>query len=119
MSKRPTQQMMETRKRLLKDFEFWAKHSCKIRTKQGEIVSLVLNRVQKRFLLGIIDQLETTGRIRYVIRKGITNSGRIEAQSRYARSALGTTWTDHDGRLRPIATALRELHRRRNAEVAL
>lgn len=63
--------LKETRRRLLKDFEFYAKHSVKIRTKSGEIKSLVLNKVQKRFLLEhVIPQLETTGKIRSVILKG-------------------------------------------------
>jgi hypothetical protein len=68
--KKPTKAMLETRKRLLDDFEFYAKHSIKIRTKSGEIVSLVLNRVQKRFLQRVIAQVETTGKIRMVILKG-------------------------------------------------
>jgi hypothetical protein len=38
------------RKRLRDDFEYYAKHCVKIRTKQGKIAPLVLNRVQKRFL---------------------------------------------------------------------
>ena len=62
--------MLETRKRLLEDFEFYAKHSIKIRTKEGEIVPLVLNRVQQRFLERIIAQVQATGKIRFVILKG-------------------------------------------------
>jgi hypothetical protein len=63
-------QLLKTRKRLLLDFKFWAKHSCKIRTKSGEIKALVLNSVQTRFLKHIIDQLETTGLIRSIVLKG-------------------------------------------------
>jgi hypothetical protein len=62
--------LQATRERLLKDFAFWAKHSCKIRTKAGAIVPLVLNRVQKRFLALVVRQLQTTGRIRVVVLKG-------------------------------------------------
>ena len=62
--------MLRTRKRLLEDFEFWCRHCAKIRTKAGEIKPLVLNRVQKRFLKHIADQLQTTGRIRSIILKG-------------------------------------------------
>jgi hypothetical protein len=63
--------LLETRKRLLEDFEFWAKHSWKIRTKAGDIIPLVLNRVQKRFLREcLIPQLETRGYIRCIILKG-------------------------------------------------
>jgi hypothetical protein len=52
--------------------------------------------------------LAADGRVRYVIRKSVTNTSRIEVQSRHARSLFG-----HDGR-HSIATTLRELHQRRN-----
>jgi hypothetical protein len=61
--------LSDIRKRLLTDFEFWAKHCCKIRTKEGTIVPLVLNRVQQRFLKAVLDQLRTTGRVRMVVLK--------------------------------------------------
>ena len=62
--------LVKTRKRLLEDFAFWAKHSCKIRTKAGTIEPLTLNPVQRRFLLNCMDQLQTVGYIRSVILKG-------------------------------------------------
>lgn len=63
--------LLKTRARLLEDFAFWAKNSWKIRTKKGEIIPLVLNRVQRRFLLEhVMPQLETVGYIRSVILKG-------------------------------------------------
>jgi hypothetical protein len=65
-----TKAQIAARKRLLNDFEFYAKHSIKIRTKAGEIVPLVLNRVQQRFLTAVIRQLETDGKVRMVILKG-------------------------------------------------
>lgn len=65
-----TKSPLETRRKLLKDFEFWARHCCKIRTKAGEIKPLKLNRVQRRFLILVIDQLNTAGLIRMVILKG-------------------------------------------------
>lgn len=69
--KKPTKaEILKTRKRLFEDFEFWAKHSCKIRTKAGEIRPFELNAVQRRFLQNIHDQLQTTGRVRSVILKG-------------------------------------------------
>jgi hypothetical protein len=68
--KKPTAAHLKTRKRLLDDFEFWAKHSCKIRTKDGNIQPLTLNPVQRRFLVSCNEQLETTGYIRAVILKG-------------------------------------------------
>jgi hypothetical protein len=60
---------LAARKRLLEDFEFYAKHCVRIRTKEGTIVPLVLNRVQKRFVERIIDQMERTGRVRMVVVK--------------------------------------------------
>lgn len=65
-----TKAQIAARKRLLEDFEFYAKHAIKIRTKSGDICPLVLNRVQKRFLKLVIEQMETTGKIRMVILKG-------------------------------------------------
>lgn len=64
------EKLLKTRKRLLEDFEFYARHTCKIRTKAGEIKPLILNKVQKRFLQHCLDQLQTTGFIRSVILKG-------------------------------------------------
>jgi hypothetical protein len=57
------------RKKLLEDFEFWAKHACNIRTKDGKIVRLVLNRVQQRFLAAVLAQWRRTGRVRMVVLK--------------------------------------------------
>lgn len=64
------EKLLRTRKRLLEDFEFYASHCCKIRTKAGEIKPLMLNRVQKRFLKHCLDQLATVGYIRSVVLKG-------------------------------------------------
>jgi len=51
------------------DFEFWAKHCAKIRTKEGTIEPLVLNTVQQRFMREVVEQLKTTGRVRMIILK--------------------------------------------------
>lgn len=64
-----TSDQRATRKRLRDDFEFYARHCVKIRTKQGKIAPLVLNRVQKRFLKTVLDQWERTGRVRMVVLK--------------------------------------------------
>jgi hypothetical protein len=64
-----TEAQVAARKRLLDDFEFYAKHCVRIRTKEGTIVPLVLNRVQKRFVERIIDQMQRTGRVRMVVVK--------------------------------------------------
>lgn len=64
------EKLLRTRKRLYEDFTFWAKNTCKIRTKSGAIVPLVLNRVQKRFVKHVNKQLATTGMVRSVDLKG-------------------------------------------------
>lgn len=58
------------RKRLYEDFEFYAKHALKIRTKEGAITPLVLNDAQKIFMKTVIRQLQTTGKVRVVVLKG-------------------------------------------------
>lgn len=60
---------LETRKRLLDDFEYYAKHCVKIRTKKGTIVPLVFNKVQRRFAKSIIDQMDMRGYVRMVVLK--------------------------------------------------
>ena len=69
MSQSPQTREDAVRKKLKDDFAFWAKHSCKIRTKKQEIKPLVLNRVQRRFVERIIGQLRSTGRVRLVVLK--------------------------------------------------
>jgi hypothetical protein len=64
-----TDELRAVRKRFLEDFEFWARHCCKIRTKEGTIVPLILNRVQVRFLKSVLDQLAAAGRVRMVVLK--------------------------------------------------
>lgn len=58
-----------TRKRLLDEFEFYAKHCVQIRTKKGTIVPLVFNRVQRRFAQSIVDQMAARGYVRMVVLK--------------------------------------------------
>jgi hypothetical protein len=58
------------RKRLFEDFEYYAKHALKIRTKEGTVVPLVLNDAQKIFMKTVIRQLQTTGKVRVVVLKG-------------------------------------------------
>lgn len=69
MTEELTESQKKARKRLYDDFEFYAKHCIKIRTKQGKIAPLVLNRVQKRFLSRVLDQLAKTGKVRMVVLK--------------------------------------------------
>lgn len=64
-----TPKQIETRKRLRDDFAFYCTNCVKIRTKDGTIAPLVLNRVQKRFVERISDQLLRTGKVRFVVVK--------------------------------------------------
>jgi phage terminase large subunit-like protein len=64
-----TEGQLQARKRLFEDFAYYARHCIKIRTKQGKIAPLVLNRVQERFAARIIAQLQRTGRVRMVVLK--------------------------------------------------
>lgn len=63
------EKLKATRKRLLEDFEFYARNCVKIRTKQGTIVPLVFNEVQRRFAKMIIDQMDTREYVRMVVLK--------------------------------------------------
>lgn len=58
-----------TRRRLLDDFEFYARKALKIRTKDAKVVPFVLNRAQRRFLNQVLDQWQRTGKVRIVILK--------------------------------------------------
>lgn len=62
-------ELIEIRKRLYEDFEFYAKHALKIRTKEGEVKPFTLNEAQKRLLNAINNQLTTEGKVRVVILK--------------------------------------------------
>jgi hypothetical protein len=64
-----TPEQKAKRKKLRDDFEYYAKHCVKIRTKKGKIAPLVLNRVQKRFLKEVLDQQAKTGKTRMVVLK--------------------------------------------------
>jgi hypothetical protein len=61
--------LLEVRRRFLEDFEFYAKHALKIRTKEGEIKPFALNEAQKRLLDKINEQMETEGKVRIIILK--------------------------------------------------
>jgi hypothetical protein len=64
-----TPKQLETRKRLRDDFTFYCQNCVKIRTKDGTIAPLILNRVQKRFVERITDQMLRTGKVRFVVVK--------------------------------------------------
>jgi hypothetical protein len=60
----------EVRRRLYDDFTYYAKHALKIRTKEGTIAPLILNEAQQIFMKTVIDQLQSTGKVRVVVLKG-------------------------------------------------
>lgn len=57
-------------KRLRDDFEFFAKHCLRIRTKSGEIKPLVLNKAQRHLHDTIERRRRETGRVRAIVLKG-------------------------------------------------
>lgn len=57
-------------RRLRDDFEFFAKHCLRIRTKSGKVVPLKLNRAQKTLHDNLERQRQETGRVRAIILKG-------------------------------------------------
>lgn len=63
------QKLLDVRKRLHLDFEYYAKYALKIRTKEGEIKPLVLNEAQQRLKDAILQQYENEGKIRVIILK--------------------------------------------------
>lgn len=62
--------ILEIRRKFLNDFQFYAKHVLKIRTKEGQIKSFMFNEAQLRLLAIIVGQLETEGKVRVIILKG-------------------------------------------------
>ncbi len=64
-----TPEMLDVRKRLLNDFEYYAKHVLKIRTKKGEIKPFTINESQKKLISIINDHSYFENKIRVVILK--------------------------------------------------
>ena len=62
-------ELLEVRRKLRDDFEFYAKSALKIRTKAGEIAPLKLNNAQKILHEAVVSQLEAEGKIRIIILK--------------------------------------------------
>lgn len=65
-----TPQQLEVRKRLKDDFQFYAKHCLKIRTKAGAIEPLILNEAQQILDRAIEEELASKGFVRIIILKG-------------------------------------------------
>lgn len=62
-------ELQAIRKRLLNDFEFYARSALSIRTKEGEIAPLQLNPAQQILNEAVERQLQTEGKIRVIILK--------------------------------------------------
>jgi hypothetical protein len=60
---------LELRKKFYTDFEFYARHAVKIRTKEGDVRPLLLNKVQKRLIAEIDRQIKETGKVRIILLK--------------------------------------------------
>lgn len=60
----------EKLRRLRDDFEYFAKHCLRIRTKSGKVVPLQLNKAQKRLHHQLEKQRVETGKVRAIILKG-------------------------------------------------
>lgn len=65
-----TSQQVERLKRLRDDFEYFAKHLLRIRTKSGQVVPFELNKAQRRLHDQLERQRRETGRVRAIILKG-------------------------------------------------
>lgn len=64
-----TPEILAVRARLRDDFQFYAQHAIKIRTKEGDIRPLLLNRAQLHLILTAEHQLRAEGRVRIVLLK--------------------------------------------------
>jgi len=69
MSQATNSKLKEVRKRLLNDFDFYSKHSLKIRTKSGDIQPLKLNAAQTILNDAVSRQVATEGKVRVIILK--------------------------------------------------
>jgi hypothetical protein len=61
---------LETKQRLKDDFIFYARNSLRIRTKEGDVLPLVLNKAQLYVHEKIEAQLAETGKVRALVLKG-------------------------------------------------
>ena len=70
-------------KRLRDDFEYFAKHCLRIRTKSGAVVPFVLNRGQRFLHERLEDQRRKTGKVRAIVLKGRQMGCSTYMQGRY------------------------------------
>jgi len=71
------------RQKLKDDFEFYAKHCLKIRTKGEGLQSLILNDAQQYIHKRIQEQLNSTGKVRAIILKGRQQGASTYVEGRY------------------------------------
>lgn len=62
--------LLKARKRLARDFELFCKYAVKIRTKEGSVTNLQLNKAQKIAVKAILEQWHETGKVRAILSKG-------------------------------------------------
>lgn len=62
-------ELVDIRRRFKQNFDFYARKALKIRTKEGTITPLVLNRAQRILHEAVEKQLKTEGKIRVIILK--------------------------------------------------
>lgn len=74
---------LEIRLRLRDDFPFYSKSSLKIRTKEGAIKPLELNKSQQHIHNLLEDQLERTGKVRAIILKGRQQGSSTYVEGRF------------------------------------
>jgi hypothetical protein len=75
--------LSDKRRRLLTDFEFYARNCLYIRTKGDGVRPLVLNDAQKYIHSRIQDQIERTGKARAIILKGRQQGASTYVEGRY------------------------------------
>lgn len=109
----------QTRKQLRDDYKFYSRNCVKIRTKEGEILPLVLNKVQEKLNALVEKQLRETGRVRIVILKA-----RQQGLSTYVHGWLYWYLSQHRAKKGIVVAhvadstrALFDMYRRTHAEM--
>jgi hypothetical protein len=74
----------------LKDFQFFAEHFFKIRTKSGQILPLQLNKAQTHVHSKLEQQLKDTGKVRAIVLKGRQGGISTYIQARYFHKTITT-----------------------------
>ena len=83
MNSKVSDREIEARRRLRDDFPYYAKSCLKIRTKEGQILPLELNRAQLHIHSLLEEQREKTGRVRAIILKGRQQGSSTYVEGRF------------------------------------